>query len=121
MCASRRRAEGSLCRKACAVTSSKALASCSMLTQCTPLKRGLEDKGTRQSVSKLPLPALHVGVSWIFDTLPLKRREILPSSNPFATCSFEHSRRGVLSRSDLFRRTGTRSHLPGGTESGYYH
>src|SRR5215467_3866498 len=30
------------------------------------------------------------------------------------------ARRGGLSRSDLFRRTGTRSHLPGGTERGYY-
>src|SRR5215472_9790139 len=31
------------------------------------------------------------------------------------------ARRGGLSRSDLFRRTGTRSHLPGGTEMGHSH
>src|ERR1051326_2618112 len=65
------------------------------------------------------------GLIWSFgrkiDTLPLKRREVLPSTSPFATCSCEHSRRGVLSRSDVFRRSGTRSHLPGRTESGHYH
>jgi hypothetical protein len=31
------------------------------------------------------------------------------------------ARRGGLSRSDWFRRKGTRSHLPGGTESGCYY
>src|SRR5215469_7686793 len=31
------------------------------------------------------------------------------------------ARRGGLSRSDLFRRNGTRSHLPGGTERGRSH
>src|SRR5215469_17621901 len=56
-----------------------------------------------------------------FDTPRSLRRGILPSSSPFATCPCEHSRRGGLSRSDLFRRNGTRSHLPGGTERGRYH